>query len=238
MPNLSAVVTGESAGEPDASSHRRSGRPHWWAVLAVTLALMALVIANSDRSRRSSTDSERPLVPSFAVRPTLPGHGSSTQSPASAPETIGRASTGGNPATHAQPGETQAPNAGAVTAPTTSATLTITPSTVPSQVVTTSPSATGSLESYPGYLEAPDDISSSYPVSNPGGTVVATANWSGSTYLSLSIDCPSAHQESSGTSGLSISTSSYDSSCNITLQEPTNISGTVVYTLTISKQSS
>jgi hypothetical protein len=92
-------------------------------------------------------------------------------------------------------------------------------------------------QTYPGNLEYPDNVSATYQVTTSGATA-ATATWSGTPELVLSISCPGGQAQQSGTTGLSVSapartSADGDETCSITLSEPSSVEATVSYSLSV-----
>lgn len=85
-------------------------------------------------------------------------------------------------------------------------------------------------ESEPGNLEYPDDVSAAYPVTSGGG-VSASATWTGTASLDLSLACPGGEIRQTGPSGLALSMAAPAGQCTVTLSEPAGVEATVSYTL-------
>lgn len=87
--------------------------------------------------------------------------------------------------------------------------------------------------SYPGYLQPPQQSSTTYSFTGAGATRIS-AVWSDATYLTLAVDCGGATENTGGSSALSMSIPDAQGACLATLSEPGTESATVSYTLTIS----
>lgn len=195
-----------------------SGRPHWWALLSVGIALMALLAAISgpkhlQRSGRALEDathlghsrerSSRPVDHvSLALQDALP----------SGPSIVATPSI--DPLPHASsPLETVPESAPPAPAP---------------------PPYSGSFPpgSYQGYFESPWVVSTTYPVSG-NGSLAATATWSQPIEMTLTVSCPLSSQAETGTSGISVALTQHDGSCSVTLSEPFSTPGTVDYAIDV-----
>ncbi|MDA8359250.1 MAG: hypothetical protein M0Z95_23770 [Actinomycetota bacterium] len=121
---------------------------------------------------------------------------------------------------------TSAP-ASPVSAPSTAA--------VPSPTTAVSAAAAGTGQSDPGNLVYPENVSATYQAPASNG-VVASADWTGSPVLTLTISCPTAHTSRSGPSGLSVSLpepAGAPGTCEVSVAETPSLPSTVSYLLTI-----
>lgn len=244
-------VVGVGGTTPAARDVRGAlGRPHWWGVLAVSLALMALVAALSAPSRRTSASdggrfaSRRPAASAslhrHSTRPgsVAPGAGKfdpTTTVPTSDPT----AGPGAPIATVSAPGglgatEPSGPSGAAPPAPVPliavpSTTTTTTTTTGPVTTTTTVPVTT---DTDPGNLEYPDNVSAQYPVDSGGGVSVV-ADFSGAPALDLSVTCPGGHTDRDGASGVSVTVGGPAGTCTVEVSEPTPQAAPVSYTLTV-----
>jgi hypothetical protein len=57
--------------------------------------------------------------------------------------------------------------------------------------------------------------------------------WSGSTYLTMEVTCPSGDQSSGGTSAMAASLPDASGSCVVTVSEPASESTSLTYTISI-----
>ena len=139
-------------------------------------------------------------------------------------------------------GTTLGPTAGTGGSPVTTITSpadssTTSPATSPSEMATTTTVPT--VQTFAGYLAYPDDVSATYQVG--GETVSATATWTGTPTLSLTITCTSQHVSRNGESGISLAVTDDHRAgvpCNVTLAESPSEEGTVSYSLSVSLASS
>ena len=226
------------------------GRLRWWAILAVTLALMALVAAVSfstgiPSGRSASLGAHLPPTTpppskSLPASTTTPDQGSTPSVPQSTTTPIGRSTqTPLSPTIFDHPPTETSSDTGAGTAgpstdsaPPTSASPTDSVVPAPPAVTTTT---APTVHTYSGNLEYPDNVSASYQVAG-GGKVTATANWTGAATLSLAVACPSGTSSTSGVSGISVSFTDApgdNSPCSVTLAEPLSEESVVSYSLAI-----
>jgi hypothetical protein len=205
-------------------------------VLAVALALMALIAATTvSHSRspriRAASSSRSGAVVKHATPPS-----STTTIPvvAQSPALVALLPAG------ALGRETGQVSMGRQTSSTTTSTTTTT--TVQTASATTTTLSAGGAETgtgtYPGNLEYPDNVSASYPLSVDGGTLSASAQWTGTSVLSLRSDCPSGSASRTGPSGLSLTVAPGSGTCTVTLSEPPGTESTVSYSITINTEGS
>jgi hypothetical protein len=220
------VVPGNATVSP-TRAHPARGRPTWWVVLAVTLALMALVAATATRSSGSGGARQG-------------NHGSDPNHSAAALSHLKHpASSHPTSATDVVPGtvpvRTSTPSIGfdAANPPAGHAVVTTTTTTsAPTTTTTTAPAASNDIVD-PGYLQPPTQSSTTFGFTGHGPTRI-TVTWSNSTYLTLSVSCPSGNQQSGGSSAISLSMTDAEGSCTGTLSEPAAEDTMVSYTITIS----
>jgi hypothetical protein len=196
-----------------------SGRPHWWAVLSVGIALMALVAAISgskqvQRSGRAvggashlgSSSRERSSGPvdrvSRALQDALPSGPPVTPTPSIVQ--LPHAST---------PVETDPDSA-------------LPASALPPDTDTFPPG------SYQGYFEAPWVVSTTYPVSGEG-ILAATATWSQPIEMTLTVSCPLLVKTETGGSGVSVALTQPGTPCSVSLSEPFSTLGIVDYAIEV-----
>jgi hypothetical protein len=221
------------------------GRPNWWVILAVSLALMALLVATAgappDRPgpRRSlgesSTGAAHPVPPHVGTSPgrDSPPHSSSstttttaTTSPP-APPTSGTALV----SAHGFRDDTGAPASAPATAPT--AVTTTTATTTTTTTTTTQPaSLPADRMQTQGVLDPPVQTSNGYGFTGTGAMQVSVV-WSGDTYLTMTVSCPSGSQSVGGTSAMEASLPDAQGNCQATVSEPASESTSLTYTITI-----
>jgi hypothetical protein len=203
------------------------GRPHWWAVLAVALSLMALLAATSS----SGPGVTRPGHHGVALNPPAPqtpAHGAplgsttTTTTAASAAHDLGSPSAG-----HAL-GPTAVVSA-LQPATATTTTTSVTTTTVGSGVGSGPSPQTRTQQ---GYLQPPDNTSAMYTFTADGPTQVSVS-WATADTLLLSVTCPSGTVNEQGSSSVTITTADTSGQCQATLSEPASDSSTVSYDITI-----
>lgn len=233
-------------------------RPRWWALLSVSLGLMALVVASSHADRPPPTAdasgrTRRPVAPphhladhpvgspasrsepptsatpTISARPTTPGVSPDFPPAVAMASPPSNAPAGGRSATATTATATTATTTTAATAPEGPPGQPVTPATLPTPGAS-SGGGTDRWSSQPGNLEFPDNVSATYPLASGGG-VTASATWTGAPALELSVDCPGGQSGRTGPSGLAVSVAGPAGACTVTLAEPAGIEATVAYTL-------
>jgi hypothetical protein len=210
------------------------GRPNWWVILAVSLALMALLVATAGNPKRAapgahgmadaqSSDSRGARGGSGAG-----GAGGSARSTSTARSTTTTAPVPANTAA------TSLTSTHAATVPTTTlpapATTTV-PVVVPTTTTTVAPPPLGS-GSHQGVIEPPAQRSSSVGFTGTGAMQVSVL-WSGPTYLTMQVSCPNGSQNVGGSSAMQASLPDASGSCLATVSEPASESTALTYTITI-----
>ncbi len=116
--------------------------------------------------------------------------------------------------------------------------------TVPSVATTTLPPPTTTTTTIPtssqpadrmqtqGYLDPPLQSSNGYGFTGTGGMQISVL-WSGTTYLTMTVSCPSGSQSVGGTSAMEASLGDASGSCQATVSEPSSESVALTYTITI-----
>lgn len=196
-----------------------SGRPHWWAVLSVGIALMALVAAISGSKHLQRTG------PALEGAPHL-GH-SSREGSSGPVDRVSRAlqdSLPSGPSVAATPSIVQLPHA-------TTPAETDPDSAVP---VPALPPDTDTFPpgSYQGYFDSPWVVSTTYPISGDG-SLAATATWSQPIEMTLTASCPFSSTTETGGSGISVALTQPGTSCSVSLSEPFSTPGFVDYAIEV-----
>ena len=245
-------VFGGGPGGPTEGLRSRvaRGRPNWWVILAVSLGLMALLVATAGNGSRGS------------------GAGSGSGAKGGGPsEAVARISPG--------PGLLWSAGAGTATHPTTTTTTMVSttatttarpPSSVTAQVATThltagtvgagspaagAPSATTTTVATPtttttaaspavpaertqtqGYLNPPTEPSNKFGFTGTGAMEISVV-WSGNTYLTMQVSCPNGGQNVGGTAAMAASLADASGSCLATVSEPTSETTSLTYTISI-----
>jgi hypothetical protein len=83
-----------------------------------------------------------------------------------------------------------------------------------------------------GYLNPPLQSSNQFGFTGAGAMEVSVV-WSGNTYLTMEVSCPSGNQSVGGTSAMAASLPDAGGSCLATVNEPTSESTSLTYTITI-----
>jgi hypothetical protein len=83
-----------------------------------------------------------------------------------------------------------------------------------------------------GVIEPPQQRSSSFGFTGTGAMEVSVT-WSGDTYLTMDVSCPSGSQSVGGSSAMAASLADASGSCLATVSEPTSESAALTYTITI-----
>jgi hypothetical protein len=219
------------------------GRPNWWVILAVSLALMALLVATAgtppDRSgpRRSlgvsSTGDAHPISPRVRTSPgpvSPPRTSSSTTTTTTtSPPATATASGTALVSAHGFGDDTGA----AATGPTGVTTTTTTTAPVATTTTTTQPaSLPADRMQTQGVLDPPVQTSNGYGFTGAGATEVSVV-WSGDTYLTMTVSCPNGSQSVGGTSAMEASLPDAQGSCQATVSEPASESTSLTYTISI-----
>ncbi|MGO8826366.1 MAG: hypothetical protein ACLQU9_14175 [Acidimicrobiales bacterium] len=118
-------------------------------------------------------------------------------------------------------------------APTTT-TPSVTTTTLPAATTTTSPATSEPADRMQtqGYLDPPLQASNGYGFTGTGAMQISVL-WSGTTYLTMTVSCPSGSQSVGGTSAMEASLDDATGSCRATVTEPSSESATLTYTISI-----
>jgi len=200
------------------TASREANRPTWWVLLAVSLAIIAVMFARSGANTRlvngphgtSSNNPSRPLSSNSANGRLTQQQDASRGTQNSQSSILNGSNTFGQELHVASP-----PPVAQAASPA----LPVTPT----------------VDSYPGYLEYPDNVMSSFPVAPITGEISATASWSTGSTLELSISCPSDRRASIGSSETSVSIATSNSGCIVALKEVGITVQPIPFTLTIAK---
>jgi len=196
-----AQGTGSSGGRLPRAAR---GRPNWWVILAVSLALMALLVATAGDPKRVA-------------------HGAGTHG-------IANAQSSDAHGTRRAGGAGGAGGSGGASGSVRSTATTTTASVPAANTAATSlPLGSGSHQ---GVLEPPAQRSSSVGFTGTGAMQVSVV-WSGPTYLTMQVSCPSGTQNVGGSSAMAASLPDASGSCLATVSEPTSESTALTYTITI-----
>jgi hypothetical protein len=117
------------------------------------------------------------------------------------------------------------------TVPPAPATTTTIPVVVPATTTTVASPALGS-GSHQGVIEPPAQRSSSVGFTGTGAMQISVV-WSGPTYLTMQVSCPSGSQNVGGSSAMAASLPDASGNCLATVSEPESESTALTYTITV-----
>ena len=218
------------------------GRPNWWVILAVSLGLMALLVATAGNTTPASHRDGHPAE--TAARIPVPG---ARRHAAVSPQTTTSTTTTNTTTTTTTPRATSAPanvpaslrtagTSGTVSTPQTAGPSVTTTTATPSTTSTTTTVPGGALPAdrtqTQGYLNPPLQTSSKYGFTGTGAMEVSVV-WSGSTYLTMEVSCPSGSQSVGGTAAMAASLPDASGSCLATVSEPPSEATALTYTISI-----
>jgi hypothetical protein len=228
-------VAGDITESGSAGARPLRIRPHWWAVLAVSLALLALVAAaTSDRPttsghRRSALSAQRHQAAPPPPSPTT----TSTTVPQTTTTTVTPSTSLVVPPTGAARENDVSSHPATAPAPTTTTTTPVTTAASTGRAAPTQPSgpvATSTTDS--GSLQQPDTAFASYVFTGVGSMTVSVT-WTYATPLSLTVNCPGGSNTKVGTSTISVVIPNAGGDCGTTLKETLVQYDAVDYVLTI-----
>jgi hypothetical protein len=224
-------VAGENS-KGGALGVQRRIRPHWWAVLAVAVSLLALVAATSGRPKTSVGLAAAPgpsahrqsgptttAPPSTSTTTTGPQPGPSTVTPATSSTVSGSGST---VVTHVLARQSTPPT------PTT---------TTPTTATTGGGSVAAAVQAvvpvpFRGELQQPDDASASYVFSGSGAMQVSASSTLAVPLL-LTVTCTAGAVQQAGSSLVSVVVPNADGPCNVVLKETVVQYVAVPYIITV-----
>jgi hypothetical protein len=207
------------------------GRPNWWVILAVSLALIALLVETSGtRGSHGGT-----IHAQTAAETATRGHAaaSSGRHP-SAP--AGRGDVSSTTTTTTKPAPTTVPTTTAPVVVAHTAGTAVTPPTVAATTTTTSaPATTTTTQAVlpadrsedEGYLAPPGETAQVFDFSGSGTISVL---WSGDVYLKMTVVCPNGSQTIGGTGGIQMPVDS-TGTCQATVSEPAPESTAVTFNI-------
>ena len=215
------------------------GRPNWWVILAVSLGLMALLVATAGGTPRTPRRAGGPAAAAARISPR-PGTHKGAGPRAVAPSTTTTTST-------TAPAPTAARSAGVGTSLLSSGTphvtntpppavtnVTTTTLAPPATTTTAAPSAAlpADRTQTQGYLDPPLQTSNGFGFTGTGAMEISVV-WSGDTYLTMEVSCPSGSQNVGGTSAMAASLPDATGNCLATVREPAPESTSLTYTISI-----
>ena len=83
-----------------------------------------------------------------------------------------------------------------------------------------------------GYLNPPTEPSNKFGFTGTGAMEISVV-WSGNTYLTMEVSCPSGGQSVGGTAAMAASLPDASGSCLATVSEPTSETASLTYTISI-----
>jgi cytoskeletal protein RodZ len=222
-------------------------RPNWWVILAVSLALIAVLVATGGAPRDGARHGRRlPDAAAGDASTTLPdgpgasdhasNHASNGTTRVLAPTTSPAVATPARSTTDTT--TTTVPLLSTRTAPPT------TGAPAPAQTTTTVGPTTTTTAPVPdnaqpsdrtqqtGVMVPPGSMSHDYAFTGTGAMQVSVV-WSGDTYLTMVVSCPSGGQSVGGTSAMAADLPDATGSCLATVTEPASEDVTLSYTITI-----
>jgi hypothetical protein len=240
------VFGGAPEGADGLVSRVARGRPNWWVILAVSLGLMALLVATAGgtphaahRTGGAAQAASRIAARSDASGARQPAQGHSLSSPTTTTTTTtapaAPQSNSADVASSLHTSGTGTPSA-ATTPVAASPSVTTTTAAPAPTTTTTAPSSGAQLAAdrtqNQGYLNPPLDATNRYGFTGTGAMEVSVV-WSGDTYLSLQVSCPSGEQNAGGTSAMEASLPDASGSCVATVTEPASETASLTYTISI-----
>ena len=218
------------------------GRPNWWVILAVSLALMALLVATAGTTpRRAGHPGGQVDAAARDLRSTGAAPAAGTRSSISAAPTTTTTTTTTVPKSVPSASATSGTSLVSARALGTGAGTPMT--TVPSVATTTLPPTTTTttipISSQPadrmqtqGYLDPPLQSTNGFGFTGTGAMQISVL-WSGTTYLTMTVSCPSGSQSVGGTSAMEASLGDASGNCQATVSEPSSESVALTYAITI-----
>jgi hypothetical protein len=218
-------------------------RPPWWAVLALSVSLLALVAAAT--SGHSNPTRGRAAAPDHATNPhesgstALPPTTTTTTEPAAGPSTVTPPTL--PPSSPATTSPTEGVRVVARQTSDTTTTTTTAPTTATTATATTAAAGVSSLAAavqpvtpitMSGALQQPDDASASYPFTGVGSMEVSASSTSSAPLL-LTVTCPAGTVDGAGSSFISVVIPDADGPCELVLKETEVQYDAVPYTVTI-----
>ncbi len=246
------VVEGNFGTTESRRSRLVRARPNWWVILAVSLALMALLVATAGNPSRANRRHHDPAdaVASEAHHPApkrgtgggtnatrLTGSATTTTTtPHVVPDANGTNTSllsshqPSGPSGSSSPSGSSGPDTPATVPPSVTTT---TAATATTPTTTTAAAATPDDRTQTqGILNPPGQRSNGFAFTGSGPTTVSVL-WSGSTYLTLEVSCPSGSQSVGGTSVMEATLPDASGSCLATVSEPASEDTALTYTITI-----
>ncbi len=103
----------------------------------------------------------------------------------------------------------------------------------PTSTSTTVGAPLGAVQTQPGNLESPDNVSATYPVTTAPGVLWADVTWQGDAPLMLTLWCPDGSRSVAGEATLDASLTTSGGACTVSLAEDPSTPAAVGYALQI-----
>ncbi len=230
-------------GKPDANEGWRSrvarGRPNWWVILAVSLGLMALLVATAGgtpgATRRGGGSAQAAARTALGPGPHRRAGTKAASRSTATPTTTTTPTAAAPPSSGSVGGGTALLSSGTPrveSTPRTAATsVTTTTQAPPATTTTTAPNAEPADRTQ-GYLDPPSDTSNKYGFTGTGAMEISVV-WSGDTYLTMEVSCANGSQNVGGTSAMAATLPDATGSCLATVSEPASETTSLTYTISI-----
>ena len=234
-----AVFGGGPGGSEGLRARMARGRPNWWVILAVSLGLIAVLVATSTGA--PSTAPHGGGGAEAAARTAHRGIATGAPDPRRATvaptttTTLAAAPTTTTVAPVAATHTSSSGSSGVAAGPAPAAGVTTT--TVAPTTTTTSPAASVPAQSADrtvaqGYLDPPNPSSDRYDFTGTGAMQVSVV-WAGSTYLTMQVSCGGGTQNVGGAGAMAASLPDASGSCLATVTEPSDETTSLTFTITI-----
>jgi hypothetical protein len=233
-----AVFGGGPGPQEGLRSRVARGRPNWWVILAVSLGLIALLVATAGSTpplhHRAGGLAD---AASHTSPGTLAHHDAGTARPVTTTTAVARTTTTSQPSSGATDVAAArlttgtSGSAGASQPPAPSVTTT---TVAPATTTTTdaSPAVPADRTQTQGYLSPPVQTSNKYGFTGTGAMQISVV-WSGDTYLTMEVSCPSGDQSVGGTAAMAASLPDASGNCLATVSEPASETTSLTYTISI-----
>jgi hypothetical protein len=231
-------------GRADATEGWRAraarGRPNWWVILAVSLGLMALLVATAGGTPRatrrgggSARTATRIALESGAHRRA--GTKGASLSTTATTTTTTTPTVAAPPSSGSAGGGTALLSSGTPrvvsTPPPAATSVTTTTQAPPAPTTTTEPSAVPAYRNE-GYLDPPSETSHQYGFTGTGAMEISVV-WSDETHLTMEVSCANGSQSVGGNSAMAASLPDATGSCLATVSEPAPETTPLTYTISI-----
>ena len=201
-------------------------------ILAVSLALMALLVATAGNPAHTPHGAGNHLLARAGARRPQLCRRSHRADVATTTSTVVTPPTSITSSLQPVRGDTTPTAANVGSDPGASAAVATTTTTIAPTTTTTAAASHPSDIQSQGVIEPPQQRSSSFGFTGTGAMEVSVT-WSGDTYLTMQVSCPSGAQNVGGSSAMAASLPDASGSCLATVSEPTSESAALTYTITI-----